>query len=69
MSGVLVVATRELKARWMVLAAALVAGLMAVLLPVFSSLGRHNARDARELLAVIFAEHSRWAWRRWWAPA
>lgn len=55
MSGLLVVAGRELKARWTVLVAALVAGILAIALPMVSSLGRRNARDAREVAAVVFA--------------
>ena len=55
MGGILAVAARELNERWTVLIAAMVAGLVALLVPLFSSLGRHDARDARELAAVIFA--------------
>ena len=55
MSGVLVVAGRELKERWKVLVAALLAGLLAIVVPLFASLGRHDARDARELAALVFA--------------
>ena len=55
MGGILAVAARELNERWTVLIAAMVAGLVALLVTLFSSLGRHDARDARELAAVIFA--------------
>ena len=55
MGGVLAVAARELKEKWTVLVAALVAGLVALLVPLFSSLGRRDVRDARELAALVFA--------------
>ncbi len=55
MNGTLAVAARELKEKWTVLVAALVAGLAALAVPVLSSLGRHDAHEARELAALILA--------------
>ncbi|MDD5563812.1 MAG: hypothetical protein PHQ91_08875 [Thermoanaerobaculaceae bacterium] len=55
MNGTLAVASRDLREKWTVFVAALVAGVLALVVPLFSSLGAHNARDARELMAAIFA--------------
>jgi hypothetical protein len=55
MNGTLVVAARGLRERWTVFIAALVAGLLALVVPFFSTVGSHNTRDARDLMALIVA--------------
>ncbi len=55
MSGLVAVAVREIRQRRAVLVAALVAGLLALAVPAFSALGRRDAREARELAALVFA--------------
>ncbi|OYW07204.1 MAG: hypothetical protein B7X11_00265 [Acidobacteria bacterium 37-65-4] len=55
MNGTLVVAARDFREKWTVFVAALVAGLVALVVPFFSSVGAHNTRDARDLMALIFA--------------
>ena len=55
MRGLLAVAAMALKKRWSVLVAAFVAGLLALAVPFFSALGRHDVREARDLAALIFA--------------
>ena len=55
MNGTLVVAARDLREKWTVFIAALVAGLLALVVPLFSPVGSHNTRDVRDLMALIFA--------------
>ncbi len=55
MTGFAAVAVREVRQRRSVLAAALVAGFVALAVPAFSALGRRDVREARELAALVFA--------------
>jgi hypothetical protein len=55
MNGTLVVAARDFREKWTVFIAALVAGFVALVVPFFSTVGARNARDARDLMALIFA--------------
>ncbi len=55
MNGTLAVAAQDLRGKWTVFVAALVVGLVALAVPLFSSIGSHNTRDARDLAALIFA--------------
>jgi hypothetical protein len=55
MNGTLAVAAQDLRGKWTVFVAALVAGLLAMVVPLVSSVGSHNTRDARDLAALIFA--------------
>ena len=55
MRALVAFAAVEIRLRWTVLVAALLAGLLALAVPLFTSLGRHDVREARILMALIFA--------------
>ena len=55
MRGLLAVAERELRERKMVLAAALVGGLLPLAIPLLPWLSRHSARETRGVTALVVA--------------
>lgn len=55
MKALVAIAAAEVRQRWTVLAAALLAGMVALAVPLFSALGKRDVREARELAALVFA--------------
>ncbi len=55
MKALVAIAAAEVRQRWTVLAAALLAGMLALAVPLFSALGKRDVREARELAALVFA--------------
>jgi hypothetical protein len=55
MRALVAIAAMEIRQRWTVLPAALLSGVLALAVPLFSALGKRDVREARELAALVFA--------------